>query len=94
MTEQRSGLDRRERGRPEGGRRANDPIDKLETHRAEFVTVGHLAEYWGIHVRTLQRLIRKGQIATYRFGREFRIKREDALAFERTLKYDEIRKAS
>ena len=83
----RRGPANRRTGRPRGGRRATDPIDKLETHRAAFVSLGQLVDYWAIHVRTLQRFVESGELIAYRFGAEYRIKREDAIRFEQTKLY-------
>jgi excisionase family DNA binding protein len=84
-TDARSGEtpERRKGGRPKGGRRATDPIDKLETHSAGFVSLSQLVDYWAVNDQTLLRFIHDGKLPAYRFGRDFRVKREDAMTFER-----------
>lgn len=83
MTDRRSGDDRRGPGRPKGGRRATDPITDLATHHEPLVTVSQLAEYWGKHPYTLNGYIRRRKLLAALVGGEYRIRIEDALAFER-----------
>lgn len=83
MTEQRSGTDRRRPGRPKGGRRASDPIINLATHLATHVDVNQLADYWGKHAYTVHIYIRKKQLLATKVGGMYRIRKVDALAFER-----------
>jgi excisionase family DNA binding protein len=83
VTDLRTTPDRRKGPRPDGGLRCTDPILKLETHKAPFVEVSQLADYWGLHFNTVLYYIRRQKLKAYRFGRAYRIKRDDALAFER-----------
>jgi excisionase family DNA binding protein len=48
---------------------------------SEWVSTTAACEELGITLRTLYRLIDEGQIAAFRMGRVFRIKREDLDAF-------------
>jgi excisionase family DNA binding protein len=75
--------DRRKVGRPRGGRRVSDPIHDLTTHRAEFVEVSQLADYWGKHVYTVHAYIRQKRLVAVKVGGTYRIKRTDAVKFER-----------
>src|SRR5690242_608157 len=81
MTEQRSGTDRR--ATPRGGRRAADAIADLKTHQSVYVTPQQLADYWGVHVRTIHQWLKSGKLKGFRPGGvEWRIRRSDALLME------------
>jgi excisionase family DNA binding protein len=69
--ERRSGDDRRAEARvPDGGRRETDL----------HITPSRLANYWGVHVDTVYRDIRKGALKAYRVGSggQLRIRMTDA----------------
>jgi excisionase family DNA binding protein len=47
-----------------------------------FFTLEELAERWGVSVRTLRRLVRRGELKTHRIGTQLRVSEEDVRAFE------------
>jgi len=62
-------------------------IDDLEKHPQRYVSVGDLAEYWGVSREMLYKQIKAGTLKAARIGpRLYRIRREDAIAFARQAK--------
>lgn len=62
------------------------PIDDLARWPHPHVAPTQLAQYWGVHPRTIIRWLRRGQLRGLRLpGGLWRIRRQDALAFERAL---------
>lgn len=58
------------------------PIQDLAQHRAPFVTVRALANYWGVDISTVYRDIRKGALPVFRLpGGAVRVRTEDALKY-------------
>jgi excisionase family DNA binding protein len=54
----------------------------LAAHPDTFVTVRSVAAYWGVHVQTVRRDIRKGALPVFRLpGGAIRIRTADALAY-------------
>ena len=64
-------------------RRLRHPdIDNLTTWAAAYVTPQQLADYWQVHVVTVQRWLRQGELTGVRFRGAWRVKASDARAFE------------
>lgn len=63
-------------------RRPTPTITSLTTHQAPYVTLPSLKTYWQVEYQTLHKWVRAGILPAYRFGRMWRIRTEDALAFE------------
>jgi len=60
------------------------PIVNLSTHPAQYVTVGELAEYWGVSRQQIHKRIESGTLAAIRLGaRLYRVRTVSALEFER-----------
>lgn len=59
-------------------------IGDLAEYDAAYVSVPMLALHWRLEYQTLRMWIRKGILPAYRFGRAWRIKTVDALAFEQS----------
>lgn len=78
MTDQRTGQDRREI--PRGGRRADDPIDCLETHPARWITIDALADYWGVHHRTIRKWHVVGWLEGMKIHGRLLISRDSAIS--------------
>jgi excisionase family DNA binding protein len=73
VTEQRSGQDRRTN--PRGGRRADDPIVDLATHKAKNVTARQIAKYCEVSLQTVYKWIDAGKMERApHFTREIRVK--------------------
>ena len=65
------------------------PIVDLATHEAQFVTVGELAEYWGVSRQQIYKRIESGFLPAIRLGsRLYRVRRQAALEFERQASVD------
>jgi excisionase family DNA binding protein len=63
------------------------PIDDLATHTANFVTVGELAEYWGVSRQQIYKRIESGVLEALCFGaRLYRVRTSAALEYERCAK--------
>jgi excisionase family DNA binding protein len=61
-------------------------ITNLNTHSASYVTVAELAEYWEVTRQLVYKHIQSGLLPAIRLGpRCFRVRTEDAVAFERLL---------
>ena len=58
-------------------------IERLETHEEVNLTLEQLADYWNVAVQTLRKWIRVGHLPGFRVGRAMRVRRADALAYER-----------
>jgi excisionase family DNA binding protein len=58
------------------------PIDDLKTWRAVYVTPRQLAEYWMVHLDSIKRWLRTGQLRGTRIGENWRIRADDARLFE------------
>lgn len=58
--------------------------EKGDTPEERHVTASWLARYWGVHIQTIYRDIRKGALKAYRVpGGQFRIKWRDAQRYGR-----------
>lgn len=64
----------------------------LKHHGAAHVTARQLAAYWAVHVVTVQRWVREGDLPGVRFRGVWRIKTDDARLFE--LRLFSVRRAS
>ena len=69
-------------------------IDDLATHESAHVTLQALANYLGVHRKTVVRWVRWGLLPAYRFpsvserrGGEWRIKTVDARAFQKRYEF-------
>jgi excisionase family DNA binding protein len=58
------------------------PITDLELHQQPYVGLSALQAYWNVSARTVLKWIANGNLAAYRFGRQWRVKVTDAVAFE------------
>jgi excisionase family DNA binding protein len=63
-------------------RRPTPIISSLATHQAPYVTLPSLRLYWQVEYQTLHKWVRAGILPAYRFGRMWRIRTDDARAFE------------
>jgi excisionase family DNA binding protein len=59
-------------------------IGDLASYEPAYVPVPTLATHWGLDYQTLRKWIREGVLPAYRFGRAWRVKTSDALAFEQS----------
>lgn len=67
-------------------RRLRPPdIDNLTTWAAAYVTPQQLAAYWQVHVVTIHRWLRQGELPGVRFRGAWRVRVTVARAFERRL---------
>jgi excisionase family DNA binding protein len=61
-------------------------ITNLNNHSASYVTVAELAAYWEVTRQLVYKHIQSGLLPAIRLGpRCFRVRTEDAVAFERLL---------
>lgn len=58
------------------------PITDLATYPHQYVVLPALKEYWQVEHQTLVKWIKEGSLPAYKFGRSWRVKTADALAFE------------
>lgn len=60
------------------------PASRSETRDRADLTPEKIADYWGVHVNTVYRDIRKGALRAFRLpGGRFRIRRSDAARYGR-----------
>lgn len=64
-------------------RRPGPQIHDLGTHQGAYVTLPSLKAYWQVEYQTLRKWVQGGYLPAYRFGRLWRVRTADALAFER-----------
>jgi excisionase family DNA binding protein len=63
------------------------PITDLAEYPLAYTTLSALRTYWQEDDRTIRKWILSGKLPAYRFGRGWRIKVADALAFEEQSKF-------
>ena len=63
-------------------RRTEPAIVDLAADARPWLKLEPLAVYWSVEIQTLRKWIRAGKLAATRFGRVWRVKRVDAVAFE------------
>jgi excisionase family DNA binding protein len=72
------------RSKPNGQIRVRD----LASHDEPFVTTADLAEYWCVSKRHIHKQIEQGHLPAVRLGpRSLRISTDDAIEFERRLRF-------
>jgi excisionase family DNA binding protein len=59
----------------------SDKCEDLECMSTEYLTVEQIARELGMSEETVLRWIRKKQLKAYKFGRDYRVKREDYQEF-------------
>ena len=67
------------------GRRPRKPVVRIEDWAAyphEYVGLASLSLRWGEAAQTLRKWVRSGALRAFRFGHAWRVKKEDAMAFE------------
>ena len=47
-----------------------------------FLTFSDLAERWGVSVKTVRRIVARGDLKVVRIGAQARVAREDAVTYE------------
>jgi excisionase family DNA binding protein len=65
-----------------GGRRENDPIFDLGTERRPMFTVQHVCDYYIVERRQVMKWIHAGTLRARCICGNWRIRREDLLAFD------------
>jgi len=66
---------RRERQPPE-------TLTDLASYRGAYVTARQIADYWAVHVVTVQRWLREGELKGMRLKGGWRIRTDDARLYE------------
>lgn len=64
-------------------RRSAGKIADLVAHDEASLQVQQLAAYWNVSVATVRKWIRAGALPAFRVGRTVRVRRVDAVRFER-----------
>lgn len=75
-------------------RREPEPLTDLASYRGAFVTPKQIAEYWAVHVVTVQRWLREGELRGMRLKGGWRIRTDDARLYELRLFRPRVPRAS
>ena len=55
----------------------------MTSNSKSLLTLEALSSRWGVSVRTLRRMVARGELKAHRIGSQFRFSEEDVVAYER-----------
>lgn len=55
----------------------------MTTHSKSLLSLEALASRWGVSIRTLRRMVARGELKAHRIGAQLRFSDEDVVAYER-----------